>query len=204
MEFVSTCLHTYNQHCSCTSHYSPLSPCFTAAFSPASKYELFKALDDCLKMAPAGCSCRPSEHGPIADWDVSNVTDMMVIFSRATCFNADLSNWDVSRVTEMRAMFYEARAFDADLSNWDVSRVTGMKSMFFKATSFNSDVSKWDVSRVTDMWGMFRYASAFNQTLCGKAWVNSKADKTYMFRGSSGSISTTVCGMCPIGIIFAQ
>ena len=90
------------------------------------------------------------------------------------------------------------------MANWDVSRVTGMKSMFFKASSFNADVSKWDVSRVTDMWGMFRYASSFNQTLCGKAWFNSKADKTYMFRGSSGSISTTVCGMYSTGIIFAQ
>ena len=80
------------------------------------------------------------------------------------------------------------------IGEWDVSRVTNMGYMLLDASSFNSDVSKWDVSRVTDMTAMFEQASSFNQTLCGEAWVNSKADKLRMFAGSSGSISTTVCG----------
>merc|ERR1712032_338731 len=65
--------------------------------------------------------------------------------------------------------------------------------MFDGAHSFNQDLSKWDVSRVTDMQQMFTEASAFQQTLCGAAWVNSRASKIDMFYGSPGSISKTVC-----------
>ena len=91
-------------------------------------------------------------------------------------------------------MFDNAESFNQDLSGWDVSRVTYMGAMFRAATSFNQDLSNWDVSRVVDMQGMFAHASSFQQTLCGAAWVNSKASKVDMFIGSPGSISDTVCG----------
>ena len=68
-----------------------------------------------------------------------------------------------------------------------------MNSMFSHAKSFDADISKWNVSLVTDMFQMFYYASSFKQNLCGAAWVHSKASKTGMFTGSSGSISQTVC-----------
>ena len=93
----------------------------------------------------------------------------------------------------MAAMFYVASAFNQDLSKWDVSAVTDMASMFAGASRFNWDLSKWDVSAVTDMWGMFGGASAFDHKLCGDAWVQSKAEKKYMFTGSFGSISSAVC-----------
>ena len=35
-------------------------------------------------------------HGPIAGWDVRNVTDMSGMFSNAASFDGDLSGWDVS------------------------------------------------------------------------------------------------------------
>merc|ERR1712032_1714347 len=76
---------------------------------------------------------------------------------------------------------------------WDVSAVTNMGSMFWKASAFNQDLSKWDVSAVTNMGSMFWKASAFNRELCGDVWANSKADKSDMFVGSPGSISSTVC-----------
>ena len=41
------------------------------------------------------------------------------------------------------------------------------------------------------MMGMFFQATSFKRTLCGAAWVNSKAAKDYMFDGSPGSICTT-------------
>ena len=93
----------------------------------------------------------------------------------------------------MRGMFLGATAFNDDISKWDVSSMQNMFGMFDDAVLFNGDISKWDVSRVTDMEGMFSGATAFKQTLCGAAWVHSTATKTYMFEGSSGSISPTVC-----------
>merc|ERR1719201_1489474 len=40
---------------------------------------------------------------------------------------------------------------------------------------------------------MFRDATSFTKTLCGAAWVHSKASKTDMFARSSGSLSRIVC-----------
>merc|ERR1712032_191570 len=93
----------------------------------------------------------------------------------------------------MQWMFDGATDFNQDLSKWDVSRVINMEGMFNYAKSFNQDLSKWDVSRVTDMDSMFKGADSFQQTLCGAAWVNSKATKIDMFDMSPGSISKTVC-----------
>eukprot|EP00964_Phaeocystis_antarctica_P127849 scaffold91555_cov51-Phaeocystis_antarctica.AAC.2 len=44
--------------------------------------------------------------GPIADWDVSAITDMGEVFSYMQNFNADVSNWDTSSVTTMNQMFF--------------------------------------------------------------------------------------------------
>merc|ERR1712032_1226659 len=97
----------------------------------------------------------------------------------------------------MLMMFRHAHQFNQDLSNWVVSRVTVMLAMFTFAKSFNQDLSNWDVSRVTNMEWMFGEAISFKQTLCGAAWVNSKALKVDMFTHSPGSISDTVCVFSP-------
>ena len=65
-------------------------------------------------------------YGPIAEWDVSAITDMSELFAAyegfsyyggvvASSFNADISNWDTSGVTDMNRMFYvrSARALMA-------------------------------------------------------------------------------------------
>ena len=72
-----------------------------------------------------------------------------------------------------------------------------MRHMFSYGRSFNGDISKWDVSSVTKMDRMFFHATSFTQTLCGAAWGNSKARKTLMFKGTSGSISHTECASGP-------
>ena len=92
----------------------------------------------------------------------------------------------------MHAIFYNSR-FNGDISNWDVSQVTDMSHMFAWAAAFNGDISTWNVARVTDMGNMFYSAKSFKRSLCGAAWVNSKADKTDMFYDSSGSISKSPC-----------
>ena len=42
---------------------------------------------------------------PLANWDVSNVKDMMYMFNNCKSFNQDISNWDVSNVKYSNGMF---------------------------------------------------------------------------------------------------
>ena len=100
---------------------------------------------------------------------------------------------NVSKVDDMSEMFFRSESFIGDISRWDVSRVTNMADMFMHATKFNGGIWKWDVSRVTNMDHMFFEATSFKQNLCGDAWVQSEASKTDMLKGSSVSISSTVC-----------
>ena len=134
---------------------------------PQSKVQLKSAVDTCLKLSPEG-DCSKGPHGPIGEWDVSNVADMSRLFSYAKSFNGDISKWDVSSVKDMSSMFLAAKSFNRDLSKWDVSSVANMDYMF------------WD-------------ATVFKRKLCGAPWVHSTARKTVMFAGSSGSIPETVC-----------
>ena len=88
----------------------------------------------------------------ISDWDVSNATDMEVMFYGCGELESigDLSNWNVSKVTNMSSMFYDCNALKTvgDISGWDVSNVTNMSRMFYNCKSFNQDISDWDVSKV--------------------------------------------------------
>jgi surface protein len=45
-------------------------------------------------------------YGPIADWDVSAITDMSQIFYNLANFNEDISSWETSGVTNVQYMFY--------------------------------------------------------------------------------------------------
>eukprot|EP00964_Phaeocystis_antarctica_P081545 scaffold51015_cov63-Phaeocystis_antarctica.AAC.2 len=44
-------------------------------------------------------------YGPIADWDVSAISDMSELFRDSADFNSDISSWETSGVTTMRQMF---------------------------------------------------------------------------------------------------
>ena len=52
------------------------------------------------------------------------------MFYNADAFNQEISSWDLSNVTDMQLMFNSADAFNQDVSTWDVSNVTDMSSMF--------------------------------------------------------------------------
>ena len=167
----------------------------TPAYSLQSKEQLEHAVKVCLKLSPEG-DCSNGPHGPMEEWDVSRVNNMLELFSNSISFDGDISTWGVSRVSDMAAMFMGAKSFKGDISKWDVSSVRNMYGMFSLATSFNGDISKWDVSRVAHMDSMFRKAISFERKLCGAAWVHSRASKSLMFEGSSGSISATVSFLC--------
>ena len=75
------------------------------------------------------------------------------------------------------------------IGEWDVSQVTDMNAMFSDAISFNQDLSKWNVGKVTNMEMMFNGATSFKRSICGEAWLNSKANQRSMFIGSPGATS---------------
>ena len=52
------------------------------------------------------------KYGHISTWNVSEVTDMSVMFERAYLFNQPLDSWDVSSVTNMYGMFREASSYN--------------------------------------------------------------------------------------------
>ncbi len=105
--------------------------------------------------------------GSIGDWDTSNVIDMSNMFAGATSFNQDISGWDTSNVTSMSGMFTGATSFNQDISGWNVSKVLNMQSMFNGATSFNQDIGNWTTTSVTNMSYMFANTSSFNQDISG-------------------------------------
>ena len=118
--------------------------------------------------------------GDLSGWDVSNVTTMVAVFSETNNFNSDLSSWDVSNVTDMRSLFSSASSFNSDISNWDVSNVIDMTRMFYQAGSFNQNIGGWNVSNVTSMNGMFRRAFVFNQNI-GSWNVSNVTNMSEMF-----------------------
>ena len=111
----------------------------------------------------------------IEDWDVSNVTNMDMMFAymgynmlvrySSIDFDQDLSNWNVSKVTSMNNMFAYRSNFDQPLDNWDVSNVEDMSFMFCGAKEFNQPLNSWNTSKVKNMRGMFQECEFFNQPL---------------------------------------
>ena len=95
--------------------------------SPFSGLEKLKnAVEICVTEKPKGdCTCSNGcgdYYGPIADWDVSKVTDMEGLFNDLSFsikkpslfkdFNQNLGTWDTSKVTRMRKMLAFRRVSD--------------------------------------------------------------------------------------------
>jgi surface protein len=160
------------------------SPNIKYPISFTSTEELYNAVDEYIG-AFYGNNPQASDvttiYGPITDWDVSQLTNLALIFYggdrslwndigadiyRATIprtlFNEDVSRWNVSAATTLEGMFAGAiNITQLDLSNWDTSRVTTMRGMFYSASLYNGDLGNWNVQSVTDFTGMFAGCSAF-------------------------------------------
>ena len=160
----------------------------------ADKAALKTAVDSCLNATngdPTGVACcsRPNVDCGVAgkcfemaEWDVSQVTDMSNLFLSKAEVNANISAWDVSSVTNMGYMFNGASKFNQDIGSWNTSQVTNMGGIFYDAAAFNQDISLWDTSQVTVMEYMFNGAP-FNQDI--GSWDTSKVTVTaYMFENA--------------------
>jgi surface protein len=120
----------------------------------------------------------------INTWDVSHITNMSYLFEYDTLFNQPLNTWDVSQVTNMRHMLHDAGNFNQPIGNWDVGNVTNMGNMFTGASAFNQPIDSWDVQNVSNMEDMFRGAVTFNQPL--NTWNTQSVNETgSMFQNAS-------------------
>ena len=181
---------------------------FTKSFRDCASLDItasdFPILSNVEQMNEAfwGCNSLVNENQSIANWDLSNVTDISYIFLdtkidiplnwdlsnilritsvfEQTNFNQDISDWDISSAEYINGLFFNNESFNQDISNWNTSNVTSMNRTFLAARSFNQNVSNWDVSNVTDMQFMFGSANNFNQTISN--WNVSNVQRfDYMF-----------------------
>ena len=102
---------------------------------------------------------------PVAEWDVSQVTNMSYLFTEAKDFNENISSWNVSNVQSMAYMFYESDRFSQNINDWDVGNVRNMRGMFQRSQKFNSYLDQWDTGRVLDMRDMFKDSRKFNRNI---------------------------------------
>ncbi|QSE99252.1 BspA family leucine-rich repeat surface protein [Fulvivirga lutea] len=138
-----------------------------------------------------------SFNGDLNNWDVSNVSIMYATFFRASSFNGDISNWDVSNVNNMSYMFAYASAFNQNLNDWDVSNVSNFEMMFRQATSFDQPLDEWDVSNASNFSHMFR-ESGFNQDLT--TWITTAATNMSAMFFDNSSFNGDVSGFDMNGV----
>ena len=86
----------------CPPQWLPVLLCITTPRTFTTK----ASLETAVQAYDANPNDTTGTYGPIADWDVSSITDMHQLFSGLINFNADISSWDTSSVTDMSLMFY--------------------------------------------------------------------------------------------------
>ena len=102
------------------------------------------------------------DFSPLANWNVSNVTNMMAMFQNVNIKSYNVFiNWNVGKVQDFNNMFNATRASTvttlAGLENWDVSSATNMGNMFADNVSLtdSSAINDWNINANTNFTNMF-------------------------------------------------
>jgi hypothetical protein len=99
-----------------------------------SEYPLFCLIDANVQGAVTSwvtnSATATTTYGPIADWDVRSVSNMLELFAKKPTFNADISKWNVASVSTMAFMFNAANSFDCNIARWNVANVANLGSIF--------------------------------------------------------------------------
>ncbi len=122
--------------------------------------------------------------GSIANWDISNCTNIQSTFNNAQLFNTDITKWDTSNVTSLYQTFRLAAQFNRPIDThevinygktynaWNVSNVTRLYYTFggtttagYSPQSFQQNLNNWDTSKVYDFRGTFYKCTSFNQDI---------------------------------------
>ena len=122
----------------------------------------------------------------LSDWNVSNVTDMHLIFHGCESLEElNISNWDTSNVTNMGFMFHGCCSLERfDLSRLNTSSVTDMHCMFQGCESLKElNISNWDTSNVTNMSYMFHGCSSLEKLNISGWDMSNVTNKFWMFWG---------------------
>ena len=84
---------------------SPTSPPSPPS-SPPGTFTTKASLQTAVQAYNTNLTAAIATYGPIANWNVSPITDMSSLFHDLRNFNADISSWDTSRVTNMYEMYW--------------------------------------------------------------------------------------------------
>jgi len=119
--------------------------------------------------------------------NLSNVNSMFAMFTRTSSANPDVSNWDVSNVTNMSLMFIMHHQQIRILQIGMLVVLLIWVLCFANASSANPDASNWDVSNVTDMSKMLENSnlSVENLTACYENWSQLNLQQNVEFGAGS-------------------
>ena len=86
-------------------------------------------------------NCKIATNLDVSDWDVSNVTDMSMMFRQVLCATIDVSKWNVSNVKSIAGMFQYVSS-DLDLSTFNTLKTNDWGSIFYRTTFKNLKMPK--------------------------------------------------------------
>ena len=123
-------------------------------------------------------------------------TNLSNYFRQCNNFNGEIGSWDMSNVTNMGLMFYFS-GFNKPIGSWDMSNVTDTNNMFCGASNFNQPIGSWNTSKITQMYAMFAVTYAFDQDI--STWDINQVTNFNDFMVNATGLSTTNYDLLLVG-----